>query len=419
MVGSGPLRDGKFRLFWIGETTSTAGSAMAVVAMPLTAVLVLHASTLTVGLLQATAWLPALLIGIPVGAWVDRRRSKRVVMITADLVAFALFLSVPIAAWTGVLTMAQLVVVAFLAGATQLFFRSCFGRFMRSFVPAEHRAAANATMEGGIWASQLAGPSLAGLAAQLLGAVSGLLANALSFLVSAACLTRIKGTEPPPAPREKTALRTDMAEGIRFVARDPYLRVIIGYMGVGNFAECLMDAVMVVFLVRTVGLGAGLAGVLVATLGVGGILGALIATRVGVRLGTARGLLVVTIFGSACMLLLPLTSRGVGMSLFAVGAIVYGTGICVSNIIAQTFSQNYVPADMQGRESGVVSFVVRGTQPFGAVAGAVIGESFGPRTAMWVATAAIAASAAIQLIGPLRKHPDLPAHHPSAELATV
>jgi Na+/melibiose symporter-like transporter len=152
-------------------------------------------------------------------------------------------------------------------------------------------------------------------------------ANALSFLVSAACLSGIKGTEPPPEPREKTTLRSDMAEGIRFVARDPYLRVILGYMGVGNFAECIMDAVLVVFLVRTVGLGAGLAGVLVATLGVGGILGALIATRVGVRLGTARGLLLVTIIPSACMLLLPLTSRGIGMTLFAAGAVVYGTGV--------------------------------------------------------------------------------------------
>jgi len=379
----------------------------------------LHASTLTVGLLQATAWLPALLIGIPVGAWVDRRRSKRAVMIAADLVAFALFLSVPVAAWSGMLTMAQLVAVAFLAGSAELFFSCCYGRFLRSFVPAQHRPEANAKLEGSMWASQLAGPSLGGFAAQLLGAASGMMANALSFLVSAACLAGIKGTEPPPEPREKTTLRADMAEGIRFVARDPYLRVILGYMGVGNFAECIMDAVLVVFLVRTVGLGAGLAGVLVATLGIGGILGALIATRVGARLGTARGLLLVTIIPSACMLLLPLTSRGIGMTLFAAGAVVYGTGICVSNILAQTFTQNYVPAEMQGRESGVASFIIRGTQPLGAVAGAVIGESFGPRTAMWVATIAITASAGILLIGPLRKHRDLPEHHPSAELTAV
>jgi len=82
------LRDRDFRLFWLGETTSTAGSAMAVVAMPLTAVLVLHASTLVVGLLQATAWLPALLIALPAGAWVDRGR-KRTVMLACDLLPVA------------------------------------------------------------------------------------------------------------------------------------------------------------------------------------------------------------------------------------------------------------------------------------------------------------------------------------------
>jgi MFS family permease len=102
------FRDRNFRLFWLGETTSMAGSAMAVVAMPLTAVLVLHSSTLVVGLLQATAWLPALLVGLPAGAWVDRRR-KRPVMLACDLAAFALFASVPVAAWTGVLTIGQLV----------------------------------------------------------------------------------------------------------------------------------------------------------------------------------------------------------------------------------------------------------------------------------------------------------------------
>ena len=79
-MGLGLLRDRDYRLFWLGETISTTGSAMAVVAMPLTAVLVLHSSTLVVGLLQAAAWLPALLIGLPAGAWVDRRRTRPVMV---------------------------------------------------------------------------------------------------------------------------------------------------------------------------------------------------------------------------------------------------------------------------------------------------------------------------------------------------
>ena len=116
----GLLRDRDFLSFWIGESISSIGSAMAVVSMPLTAVLVLHASTLTVGLLQATQWLPALLIGLPAGAWVDRMR-KRPVMLACDGVAFVLFASVPVAAWAGLLTIGQLLAVAFGAGCSQVF----------------------------------------------------------------------------------------------------------------------------------------------------------------------------------------------------------------------------------------------------------------------------------------------------------
>jgi predicted MFS family arabinose efflux permease len=409
LPGVGLLRDRDFRWFWLGETTSTAGSAMAVVAMPLTAVLVLHASTLVVGLLQATAWLPALLFGLPAGAWVDRRR-KRPVMLACDLAAFVLFASVPVAAWAGVLTIGQLVAVAFGAGTAAVFFSTSFGPFVRAVVSAENRPEANAKLEGSTWAAQLAGPGLGGLAAQLLGAVSGLLANALSFVVSAFCLTRIRAVEPAPEPRPGgSSLRAEIGEGLRFLVRDPYLRVVIVYMGAGNFGDCAMEAVVVVFLVRTVGVGPGLAGTLVATMGVGGVIGAMLATRIGRRLGTARGMLLCTVFTSPFMLLVPATSRGAGLVLFAVGTVVYVTGVAATNVIAASFSQTYVPARLLGRYGGAVNLLIRGTQPLGAVTGAVAGEALGPRAAMWIAAAAITLSAGILFTGPLRRERDLPA----------
>jgi predicted MFS family arabinose efflux permease len=411
------LRDRDFRLFWLGETTSTVGSAMAVVAMPLTAVLVLQSSTLVVGLLQATAWLPALLIGLPAGAWVDRRR-KRPVMLACDVVAFVLFASVPVAAWAGVLTVRQLVVAAFLAGSAAVFFSSSYGPFVRSVVSAEHRMEANAKLDGSAWAAQMAGPGLGGLAAQLLGAVSGLFANALTFLVSAFCLSRIRSAEPPLERRPETAsLHAEIGEGIRFLVRDPYLRVVTAYMGAGNFGDSLMEAVVVVFLVRTVGVGPGLAGVMVAAMGIGGVIGSMMVTRIGLRLGTARGMLLCTALTSPYMLLVPATTRGAGLVLFAVGTIVYLTGVSVTNVIAMSFSQAYVPARLLGRYGSTVNLVIRGMQPLGAVAGAVVGEAFGPRTAMWMATAVITLSAGILFTGPIRSQRDLPAAYPSRLVA--
>jgi MFS family permease len=412
----GLLLDRDYRLYWIGETVSTTGSAMAVLAMPLTAVLVLHAGAFEVGMLQATAWLPSLLIGLPAGAWVDRMR-KRPVMLAADVVSFALFASVPVAAWAGALTIWQLVAVAFGGGVARVFFSSAYSPFLRSVVGQENRAEANAKMEVGTWAGQLAAPGLAGLAAQLLGAVTGLLANALSFLVSALCLIRIRPREPAAAPTERKSLRHDVAEGLRFLIHDPYVRVIALFMGAGNFGDSITEAAAVVFLVKTVGVGAGVAGALMAVAASGGIIGSLLATRIGKRLGSARGILLCTALASPCTLLVPLTSRGFGMALFVAGMLCYLAGVAASNVLAQTFSVNYVPPQMLGRYSSTLNLVIRGTQPLGAAAGAVIGGAAGPRAAMWAAGVTITLSAGILFIGPIRRRRDMPAVQPAEAVA--
>jgi len=409
----GLLRDRDYRLYWVGETVSGAGSAMAVVAMPLTAVLVLHAGAFEVGMLQATAWLPSLLVGLPAGAWVDRMR-KRPVLVTADMVSLVLFASVPFAAWAGVLTVWQLAAVAFGGGVARVFFSAANPSFLRSVVKEEARGEARAKMEAGSWAGQLVAPGLAGLAAQLLGAATGLLANAVSFAVSAFCLVKVHEVEPETAPAAKphSSLRQDITEGLMFLWRDPYLRVVAFYMGAANFAECIMDAVLVVFLVRTVGVGAGVAGLLMTVTGVGGLIGSLLATWAGRRLGSARGILLCTALSSPCALLLPLTFRGFGLSLFAAGMLLYLIGVAISNVLAGTFTMNYVPDHLLGRYSSTVGLVLRGTQPLGAAIGAVIGGAADPRAAMWAGTVGVTLSVGILFIGPIRKRRDMPAASP-------
>ncbi|HEX6523944.1 MAG TPA: MFS transporter [Streptosporangiaceae bacterium] len=416
----GLLRDRDYLLYWAGETVSGAGSAMAVVAMPLTAVLVLHAGAFEVGMLQATAWLPSLLVGLPAGAWVDRMR-KRPVLVTADIVSLALFASVPFAAWSGVLTVWQLVAVAFGGGAAQVFFSAANPSFLRSVVKEENRGEARAKMEAGSWAGELVAPGLAGLAAQLLGAATGLLVNAISFAASALCLVRVHTVEPETAPaaKQRSSLRQDIIQGLMFLLRDPYLRVVAFYAGAANFAECIMDAVLVVFLVRTVGVGAGVAGLLMAAPGVGGLIGSLLATRIGRWVGTARGYLLSAALASPCVLLLPLTFRDFGISLFAVGMPLYAIGVAVSNVLGQTFTINYVPDHLLGRFSSTLGLVIRGTQPLGAAIGAVIGGAASPRAAMWTGTIGITLSAGIMFIGPIRKRRDLPVAYPVTEAEAV
>jgi len=119
----GLWRQRDFGLFWTGESISEAGNSVTIVVTPLVAIETLHASTFIVTVLNAAIWLPWLIIGVPAGAWVDRL-PPRPVMLTCDAISMAAYASVPVAAWLGVLTVAQLIAVTLIAGAATVFFRS-------------------------------------------------------------------------------------------------------------------------------------------------------------------------------------------------------------------------------------------------------------------------------------------------------
>jgi len=406
----GLLWNRNFRLFWAGETTSMFGSSMAVIAMSFLAVLVLHANNFIVGLLSAFAWLPWLIIGLPAGAWVDRL-PKRPVMLVCDAASFAVFLSIPLAAWTGVLTIAQLIAVALLGGIAKVFFSTAFGPYVRMIAGRADLMEANAKIEGSAAAAQVAGPGFSGLVTQILGAVSAIFINALTFAFSGYCLMRINATEPQRVPphERRTTLWAEISEGVRFVARDPYLRVMTLYAGIGNFGDAMFEAIVVVFLVRAVRVDAGLAGSLIAAMSLGGVLGAMVSVRIGRRLGTARGLLLCTVLASPCTLLIACTSRGGGLVFFVAGGIFYLTGVGASNVIMANFSQIYVPAHLLGRSNATSDLIIRGTMPLGALVGAFVSQAYGPRIAVWVVAVVITLSSGILFIGPIRRERDLPA----------
>jgi MFS family permease len=232
----GLLRDRNFRLLWFGETTSTVGTTISRVALPLVAVVTLQASTFQVSLLTAAGWLPWLLIGLPAGACVDRL-PRRPLMLVCDAVSLLLLISVPVAVWAGVLTLSQLLCVALLTGAASVFFQTAYQVYLPDVVDHEHLGEANAKLQGSESAAQVAGPGLAGLIAQAAGAATGLIADALSFIVSAVCLLRIRThEEPATAATRSTTLRREIGDGLRFLAADPYLRVLTAFRALSNLA---------------------------------------------------------------------------------------------------------------------------------------------------------------------------------------
>jgi len=434
----GLLHHRNFRLLWIGETISGAGSSMAAIGVPLLAVTVLRASTFAVSALTAAAYLPWLVIGLPVGAWVDRL-AARPLMIACDLISALLYASLPVAAWLGVLDTGQVVAVALLAGAANVFFATAYQVYLPSLVTPAELVEGNAKLQGGAQVASIGGRGLAGLAAEAIGAAPALLFNSASFLVSAACLLRIRpvavpaaSASLPPAPAAPSAVPAPDApaapgpsagpprpgrlyeqtwEGIRFVARDRYLRFFTIYAAVSNLSYAGNLALVVVFLVRTVGLSSAAVGVLTATSGLGGLLGALVARRLTRVFGTARALLLTTLGSGLSCLLIPLTAKGPRVAYYVVGSALVAGGIVVGNVILGSFRQEYCPPAMLGRVTASMRFLTFGAIPLGALLAGALGTALGIRNGLWTVLAIFAASGTFLLIRDIRTVRDLP-HQP-------
>jgi hypothetical protein len=425
----GVLRQRNFFLLWTGETISGAGSSMATVGVPLLAVTVLHASTFAVAVLTGAAYLPWLVIGLPAGAWVDRLPT-RPLMIACDVISALLFASLPAAAWLGALTTGQVVVVALLAGAANVFFSTAYQVCLPSLVTAAELVDGNAKLQGGASVATIAGRGAAGLAAEAVGAATALLANAASFLASAACLLAIQPAATHPAAHDLAApvpVASDQAapspavsvaraggvfaqtwHGIGFVARDPYLRLFTVYAAVSNFAYTGNLALVVVFLIRVVGLGSAAVGLLMAAGGVGGLLGALAAPRLARAFGTARTLVLTTVASGLAGLLIPLTARGPRIAFFVVGSMLVAAAIVVGNVILGSFRQHYCPTALLGRVTASMRFLAFGMIPLGALLAGALGTALGARGGLWIVQAIFAGSAAFLLTPRIRSARNLP-----------
>ncbi|MEZ0068068.1 MFS family permease [Streptacidiphilus sp. MAP12-20] len=404
----GVLRQRDFRLLWIGETTSKFGSAITGIALPLVAVAVLHTGPLAMGLLTACSWLPMLLLGLPAGAWVDRWR-RRTVMIVCNAAAAALIVSVPVVYALGLLTMGYLFFVAFMSGVGAVFFGPAYGAFLPTLVDGEDLGEANAKLDGSAQVAFMGGSGVGGVIAAVFGAIGGLLVDALTYVVAVFCLGSIRRREPRrEEPAEPTTIRQDIAEGVRYLVREPYLRIIALCAGVENLLLSGALALLVVFLVDVVGVSAGFVGVLMIADSLGGFAGAVVATRLSKRLGTARALIVIAIASAPFGLLIPLTTKGAGLAFFLVGMGVPAAGMVACGIISSTFRQRYCPQELQGRIGTTAMVIVYGSMPIGAVIGGALGAWLGITTGLWIMLGGLAAAKFLRFVGPIKSTRDLP-----------
>ncbi|MEE6266690.1 MFS transporter [Streptomyces diastatochromogenes] len=408
---SGLLRRHRdFRLLWCGETTGKFGAAVTGVAMPLTAVAALGADTFSVGVLSACGWLPWLLIGLPVGVWVDQVR-RRPLMAGAAALSMVVFAAVPVIAWCGGLSLALLTGAALLSGAAAVVFQTAYSAYLPGLLAPADQAEGNAKLHGSASAAQLAGQGAGGFLVQLAGAANGLLANAATFLVSLLCLSGIRHREPRPTGaggRARRSLRAEVAEGLRWVSGDVWLRTLTLFGAASNLSLMGYQSILPVFLVREVGLSPGTVGTLLAVAGTGGIAGAFAVRRVAARIGTARATLVFELGLPVLALLIPLATAGPGAALFVVGSFGVSAGVVGGNVLKAGFQQAYCPPALLGRVTASAAFLNYGTLPLGALLGGALGAALGVRPALWITTAGVPLAALILVASPVRTARDLP-----------
>ncbi|MEU6234876.1 MFS transporter [Kitasatospora sp. NPDC047058] len=407
-TGRGGLlrRHRDFRLLWCGETAGKFGASVTGVALPLIAVSDLHASTLQIGLLNAAAWAPWLLIGLPAGVWVDRL-PRRPVMLAAAAVSLLLFAAVPLADRLDRLGMGLLLAVSLLTGTAAVFFQTAYTAYLPGLLDPADQPEGNAKLHGSASAAQIAGLGSGGLIAQFAGAVNGMAANAATFLVSLVCLGRIRYREVPAPPRRR-ALRREVGEGLRLVAGDRWLRTLTLFGATSNLALMGYQSILVAFLVREVGLAGGTVGGLVAAAAGGGIAGAFAARRAAARIGTARAMLLFELGLPTLALLIPLTTAGAGVLFYLVGGFGVSAGVVAGNVLKSGFQQSYCPPELLGRLTASAAVLNYGTIPLGAVLAGVLGSTIGLRPAMWVTTVGVPLAALILLFSPVGRTRDLP-----------
>jgi predicted MFS family arabinose efflux permease len=295
-----------------------------------------------------------------------------------------------------------------------VFFRSAYQVLLPGIVDQADLPEGNAKLIGSREVAQIAGPGLGGALAQIAGPAIGLLADAASFAISFTCLTAVRRPRDRRATAPRTSSLTQEAQhGLRFLWHDPYLRVMASFSALANLALTGVDALIVVFLVRTLGLSAAAAGLVVASFGIGGVTGALVARPLGQRFGTARALLIADAGGLSFALLLPLAHAGPSLAFAVISNVRVACGVVAANIIGASFRQTYVPPEMLGRVSSVTMTVAYAMMPAGALLAGLLAITLGIRPALWILTALISVSGLLYLPTPIRRLRDLPLNRPA------
>jgi MFS family permease len=372
------LGDG-FGPLWTATALTAVGAQATSIALPLLAVLTLDASTDKVGLLATVQWLPFLIIALPLGVLFDRTR-RRPLLIAAEVGRAIVLLAIIILLFVAVLDIRLLLVLGLLLGCCVVVYEVGYQSYLPFVVPADRLDVANSRLTVTESVALIAGPGLGGLLVQTLTAAGALGLQVLTSLFSALALTRIRRPEPAvTTPRVR--LLPAIAEGFRFLAREPVLRWAVGFSALYNPFEQWILVLFTVDAVTRLGLNAGQFGLVFSVAAVGTLLGAAVAPRVSRRIGALTLCLWCSAIDPIVFLALPAlpTDLGVPALVALTGAVfaISGATSGLASVVVLTVRQVRVPDVLRGRVNATTRMISYGSITIGTAAGGFAGQLFG------------------------------------------
>jgi len=412
------LRNLTYRRLWLSILISSFGNQISMLALPLTAAVLLQATPTQMGVLTAMEIAPFVLFSLPAGVWLDRVR-KLPVYVGGELLLAAALVTVPVAWWFGALSMSWLYVVGFALGTVHTIAGSAAQIVLTQIVPRERLVEAHAKNALANSSAEVAGPGLAGALIKLVGAPFALLADAVMLTLSAFILRGIDVTEGPrhAAARFMPALQ----QGVRFVTTHRLLAAMAIAVGVWQMAHYAALTVQILFATRVLKLSEGAVGACFIALGMGTILTSLVGSRVSHRIGPGPTMVLgFAITGSGWTLAAIAPATAFGVAVFAAMLMLFGIGAVLVFIAFLALRQAVTPAPLLGRMTSTMRWLTLLPAGPGALLSGWLGEHLGLRVALGFAGASALLLAYFAWRQPIiRNTLVLPTPPPHNDLATA
>ena len=412
-------RNPTFLRVFSAATISIFGSLVTRTALPFAAILVLGAGPGEVAAIRAFEIVGGVAIGLVAGAWIDRLR-RRPVMIAADLGQAVCLGTIPMAAIGGWLSIAQLIVVAFLTSILSTFHNIADNAYLPTVVDRDQLVSANSALSASGSVAEVSAFSIGGVLVQVLTAPIAIAIDAISFVISAVVLATIRQPEARPAARaERRRIVAEIGDGLRPIGQSPILRTVILAGSGAHLLWGAFGAVYLVFATEGLGLEPATIGLIAAVGGISSLVGALIATRTSRRIGVGPSILLGLTLFTLGNLLIPLAPAGSALLaiVFLVGQQLIGDlGATLEEITELSLLQAMVPNELLGRVNSAYDFLTHLALLVGTIGAGLIGEWFGLRQALLFGLVGGFAAVAFVWFSPLRTLRDLDLRPPDRPL---